>query len=205
MKFLAIDTSGAHLTVIAVNGDKISYEFQKDCGVKHSVSLMPAVERAVKESGLNLKEADFIAAAVGAGSFTGIRIGVSTAKALAFAFGVKCLAITSFDTVAYNINGCEEKKLLVARDAGHNGYYVCGYDKLKVVFPPKYLLKEELCELCREYTLCAGEPLAGFAAELADIGKGLLAAAEKKAEEASFDYNLLSPLYVRKSQAEEGR
>ena len=68
MKFLAIDTSGAHLTVIAVNGDKISYEFQKDCGVKHSVSLMPAVERAVKESGLNLKEADFIAAAVGAGA-----------------------------------------------------------------------------------------------------------------------------------------
>ena len=205
MKFLAIDTSGAHLTVAAINGEKTVLTYQSDCGVKHSVSLMPEVERAVTEAGLDLKEADFIACAVGAGSFTGIRIGVATAKALAFVSGVKCLSITSFDTIAYNISGREEKRLLAVINAGHGGYYVCGYEKLKIDFPHKYVMTDELKKLSAEYTLCAGEKLAGFNAEIADLSKGLVAAAFDKASEANFDYDSLNPLYVRKSQAEEGR
>lgn len=205
MKFLAIDTSGAHLTVAAINGATTAFKYESNCGVRHSVSLMPQIESATEESGLVLKDADFIACAVGAGSFTGIRIGVATAKALAFSFGVKCLAITSFDTIAYNISGREEKKLLAVINAGHGGYYVCGYDKLKVTFLPKYVLTEELKRLSEEYILCAGEEIAGFDADIADTGKGLIAAAKAKADNATFDYDVLNPLYIRKSQAEEGR
>lgn len=202
MKFLAIDCSGAHLTIAVVKDDKVYEYFKSDCGVKHSVSLMPETERLLSESGLDLKEADFIAVAVGAGSFTGIRIGVATAKALAFANGVKCLEVTSFDTLAYNV---KSGKVLAVIDAGHNGYYVCGYKDYNVIMPPKYVLKEELLSLASEYRLVAGGALAGFDAEIANVKEGLIAAAREKASAATFDYDTIVPLYVRKSQAEEGR
>ena len=202
MNFLAIDCSGAHLTVAVVKDDKVYEYYKSDCGVKHSVSLMPEVERLLNESALSLKTADFVAVAAGAGSFTGIRIGVATAKALAFANGILCLSVTSFDTLAYNVKG---GRVLAVIDAGHGGYYACGYEDYKVVFPPKYILKEELMSLSSEYRLVAGEELSGFNAEIAKVNEGLIAAAKAKAAEATFDYDSIVPLYVRKSQAEEGR
>ena len=202
MNFLAIDCSGAHLTVAVVKDDKVYEYYKSDCGVKHSVSLMPEVERLLNESALSLKTADFVAVAAGAGSFTGIRIGVATAKALAFANGIPCLSVTSFDTLAYNVKG---GRVLAVIDAGHGGYYACGYEDYKVVFPPKYILKEELMSLSSEYRLVAGGELSGFNAEIAKVNEGLIAAVKAKAAEATFDYDSIVPLYVRKSQAEEGR
>ena len=195
MNFLAIDCSGAYLTVAVVKDDKVYEYYKSDCGVKHSVSLMPEVERLLNESALSLKTADFVAVAAGAGSFTGIRIG-------AFANGIPCLSVTSFDTLAYNVKG---GRVLAVIDAGHGGYYACGYEDYKVVFPPKYILKEELMSLSSEYRLVAGGELSGFNAEIAKVNEGLIAAAKAKAAEATFDYDSIVPLYVRKSQAEEGR
>ena len=102
MNYLAIDTSGKNLTlVLSVNGEVVTYN-DGECGVNHSVELMPRIEALLEGVSVSLKEVDFIACVVGAGSFTGIRIGVSTAKALCFVYGKPCLAITSFDTLAYN-------------------------------------------------------------------------------------------------------
>ena len=205
LRILALESSAkAASCAVSENGKITAYSYQNS-GLTHSTTLLPMVEDMLKNLGRRLEDMDLIAVAHGPGSFTGIRIGVATAKALAFVSGVKCLSITSFDTIAYNISGREEKRLLAVINAGHGGYYVCGYDKLKIDFPPKYVMTDELKKLSAEYTLCAGEKLAGFNAEIADLSKGLVAAAFDKASEANFDYDSLNPLYVRKSQAEEGR
>lgn len=203
MNYLAIDTSGKNLTVIIKQGEKEHTFFDADCGVNHSTALMPCVEKLIEQTGFDLKGADFFAAVVGAGSFTGIRIGVATVKALCFAFNKPCLAITSFDTLAYNEKG---GKVLALIDAKHNGFYACGYEDNKVVFQPAYLMRDKVEELVAEFdTVVASQPIEGFNVKVVSLSEGLKNAIENKLKEITPDVEALTPLYVRKSQAEEGR
>lgn len=202
MKYLAVDTSGKNLTVVIMSDGK-SYEyFDENCGVEHSVQIMPVIEDLVVKSGIKLEEVDFFACVVGAGSFTGIRIGVATVKALAYAFNKPVLSLTSFDVLAYNKNS---GKNLAVIDAKHNSYYVSGYDGEKVVFSPSFIDKEELIKLSREFNIVSSEEIDGFDCEKVSLLNGLIKAIEIKKQFVNKDINSLSPLYIRKSQAEEGR
>ncbi len=202
MNYLAIDTSGKNLTVLVCKENQITLFHDEECGVNHSVELMPRVEEIVEKTGLDLSEVDFFACVVGAGSFTGIRIGVATVKALCFAYSKPCLSITSFDTLAYNMKG---GKILALIDAKHNGFYVCGYENGKVVLPPAYLMRDEVMELQEEYTFVAIGEIDGMKVKTVSVAEGLKLAVEAKMSEINEDIESLNPLYVRKSQAEEGR
>ena len=200
MNYIAVDTSGKHLTVLINKGGKIYEFFDKDCGVFHSVKVMTEIENMLNCADMRLSDADFFACAVGAGSFTGIRIGVATVKALAFANKKPILRITSFDTLAYNK---DSGKVLAVIDAKHNGYYVCPYID-GVAGTAKYLLKDELSEF-NGFSFVSGEKIAGVDTEVVSCVKGFIRAIECKSAEITADINSLTPLYVRKSQAEEGR
>lgn len=202
MKYLAIDTSGKNLTVVLCIDGEIHKYFDKECGVNHSVALMPKVQEIVEQANFNLADVDFFVAVTGAGSFTGIRIGVSTIKALCFAYKKPCLNITSFDTLAYN-EPCG--KTLAVIDAKHGGYYVCGYDNGKVDFAPSYILTEQLQQLQNDYTLVADSEIKGINVQTVSVLDGLIKAIEDKKDLVTHDLESLVPLYVRKSQAEEGR
>lgn len=200
MNYIAVDTSGKHLTLIAQKDGKAYEFFDSDCGVTHSVRLMPELENLLTKADMRISDADFFACAVGAGSFTGIRIGVSTVKAFAFAAGKPVLKITSFDTLAYNV---DSDKVLAVIDAKHNGYYVCPYIK-GVAGTPEYVSGERLAEF-KDYLFVSGEEIKGVNTQIVSVKEGLKRAIEKKSGELSNDINSLVPLYVRKSQAEEGR
>ena len=203
MNYLAIDTSVKNLTVIIKNGDNIYSYYDLECGVNHSVNLMPEIEKLIKKADFSLENADFFVCVVGAGSFTGIRIGVSTVKALCFAFNKPCLSITSFDTLAYNENN---GKVLALIDAKHNGFYACGYNDKKIDFEPKYILREEAEKLSKNYDIIvSNQEILGFNIKVVSLLDGLKNAIREKQEEISYDIDALSPLYCRKSQAEEGR
>ena len=205
MNYLAIDTSGKSLSIVLCKNDQIYTTFLSDCGVRHSTSLMPEIEKLIEKTDFDLKKVDFFCAVVGAGSFTGIRIGVSTIKAFCLAFNKPCLSVTSFDTIAYNK---KDGKNLAVIDAKHNGYYVCGYNGNVVIKEPSYIDKETLIKLSKQYNLLSFEPLSVDVAvncEKVDILQGLINAVEDKKNNLLLDANLLTPLYVRKSQAEEGR
>lgn len=200
MSYLAIDTSGKHLTVLLESNGKIYKRFEEDCGVKHSVSLMPAIEEIEKTSGIKLCDVNFIACVVGAGSFTGIRIGVSTVKALCFAYGKPALSVTSFDTLAYNVN----ESVLAVIDAGHGGYYVCGYANGVTDIPPAYVTEAELLALKQGRRVVSFENIDKIGAEKVSLLDGLIAAVNAKKKELISPDEII-PLYIRKSQAEEGR
>ena len=200
MNYIAVDTSGKHLTLIAKKGENVYEYFDPQCGVDHSVSLMPELERLLKKADMRLSDADFFACAVGAGSFTGIRIGVATVKALCLATDKPVLRLTSFDTLSYNI---DSGKVLTVIDAKHNGYYVCPYLD-GVSGTAEYVLKERLSDF-KDYAFVSGEKIEGLDTKVVSVAEGLKRAIEKKAGEVSRDVNSLTPLYVRKSQAEEGR
>ena len=202
MKYLAIDTSGKNLTVVVNDGQKLNIYHDKECGVNHSVALMPKVEEMLSSSNFSLSLADFLVAVTGAGSFTGIRIGVSTVKALCFAYKKPCLNITSFDTLAYN-RPCG--KTLAVIDAKHDGFYVCGYNEGVVDLEPSYVMKDQLLELLKQYQGVSDQPINGVETEIVNVAEGLIKAIEYKKDKVSKDLESLVPLYVRKSQAEEGR
>ena len=201
MNFLAIDTSGNHLAVVACKNGETFFGKIENCAMRHSVSIMGVIDETLKKADLTPAECDFFAAAVGAGSFTGIRIGISVAKGFALAHGKKTLPVTSFDTVAYN---AIEKKQLCVIDALHGYYYACGYENGKITYPAAYLSEAEVLALITQgYTLCASStaPIAEKTAlEIVDVAEGLKNAVIAKAEKGEFGE--LTALYVRKSSAE---
>lgn len=197
--FLAVDTSSGYLTVLAKRGDRLVKRYIADCALKHSVILMDEIDKALNEAGLSPAECGFFAAVTGPGSFTGIRIGLSTVKGFALATGKKMLAVTSFELIAYNVNVTQ--KFLVCIDAAHDCFYCCGYNADKSVFmPPCYLPRAEVEAL--------GLPVFGFEAltlpdyTALDADKCLYPAVCALKDKLTGD---IHALYVRKSQAEEAR
>ena len=137
---------------------------------------------------------------VGAGSFTGIRIGIATVKGLCFASGVPALAVTSFDALAYAERG---GKRLALVDAGHGYYYTCGYgEEREILIPPAYSSKEEAERLIKGgFSAVAYETL-GLGEKIVDPTQGLLHAVRAKCGE-KISPAMLHALYIRKSSAEE--
>lgn len=93
MKLLAVDTSGPVCGVAVLADGRICYESMTQNKLTHSVNLLPMIDAALGASGLQPEELDRIAVVTGPGSFTGVRLGVSTVKGLAHGAGVPCAAV----------------------------------------------------------------------------------------------------------------
>lgn len=193
--YLAVDASSRYLTVVAKKDENLIVRHLADCAMKHSVIIMYEVDAAFAQAGLTPEECDFFCAVTGPGSFTGIRIGISTVKGLALGAEKPLLGITSFDLIAYNVNS---KNFCVVIDAAHSHFYVKGYGEN--VFNPAYLSLEEVEKLdCPMYGF---EDLSLKNYHRLQIKDCLPVAVGKSESNLSED---IAALYVRKSQAEEGR
>ena len=201
MKFLCIDTSGEHLTVLIYSGGKVFEHFEEECKQTHSKKLMSAVEDILEKAALKLTDLDFLAVVTGPGSFTGIRIGIATIKALAFAANLKVVAVTAFDIMAYNV---EKESALAIIDAGRDNFYICGYENKKAVLPPTYAPLDEVLRLSQKYSPLSFSKINGLNTQIMSKTGGLVAAVLADADNR-LDRNSLKGLYIRKSQAEENR
>ena len=196
--FLAVDTSSKYMTVLAVKDGRCVLRHKEECAMQHSVLLMPEVDEVLKEADLKLSECDFVCAVTGPGSFTGIRIGISTVKGLAVGADKPEAGVTSFDLIAYNV---KDENFCVVIDAAHSHYYACGYARSgEVNIPPCYLSEDEV--------LALRLPLYGFEQlNLKNYTKLNAGDCLEKAvlEISKKPFEKLHALYVRKSQAEEAR
>ena len=100
MKILVIDTSGPVCGTAVMDEEKVYSEYTAQNRNTHSSSLMPMVEAALKAAGTELKEIGAIAAVTGPGSFTGVRIGVATAKGLAHGAEIPCIPVDALEAIA---------------------------------------------------------------------------------------------------------
>lgn len=196
--FLAIDTSSRHLTVLAVKDGKKVLRHLSDCAMRHSVILMDEINAALTEADLTPDGCDFFCAVTGPGSFTGIRIGIATAKGFALGAGKPLLSVTSFDLIAYNVNS---ENFYTVIDAAHSHYYVCGFGAgRKITLDPCYLSGEQVSAL--KYPLFGFEDLPLENYTKLDASECLFNAVTLNEDNLSQE---MRALYVRKSQAEEGR
>lgn len=100
MKLLAIDTSGPVCGVAVMKDGAIVYEASAINRMTHSVNLLPMIDAACQSAGMTIAALDRIAVVSGPGSFTGVRIGVSTVKGLAHAHGTPCVAVDALEAMA---------------------------------------------------------------------------------------------------------
>jgi len=100
LKILAIDTSGPVCGVAVMKDGAIVYEASAVNRMTHSVNLLPMIDTACQSAGLTIAELDRIAVVSGPGSFTGVRIGVSTVKGLAHAHNTPCVAVDALEAMA---------------------------------------------------------------------------------------------------------
>ncbi len=201
MKCLAIDTSSSYLTVALIDGDSVVYDFDENCNLKHSIMLMPKIEALLQKASVSLSDIDVFCACIGPGSFTGIRIGVSTIKALAFANNKKVLGVTSFEVLAYNKRS---GKNLAIIDAKHDNFYIQGFDGVDKLTQASFIGLDKLNDVKGEYDGILTFTDLDFCKKNASILDGFITAVKENINNATSDIESVNPLYIRKSQAEEG-
>lgn len=123
MRILALETSAKAVSAAITEDGRVLASGYQDTGLTHSRTLMPIVEGLLKSIGMTVQDMDAIAAAVGPGSFTGIRIGVSAAKGLAFAVDKPCIPVSTLAAMARNAALPSEELLICAMDARRKQIY----------------------------------------------------------------------------------
>lgn len=103
MRILALDTSTNVATVAILEDDVIIGEYSCNKGKTHSQTLMPMVQSLLERVKLCATDIDVFSASIGPGSFTGLRIGVTTVKAMAYAAGKPVISVYTLDALAYNL------------------------------------------------------------------------------------------------------
>jgi tRNA threonylcarbamoyladenosine biosynthesis protein TsaB len=133
MKIVAIDSSGLVASVAIVTEDKMVAEYTINYKKTHSQTLLPMLDEVVKMVELDLNDIDAIAVAAGPGSFTGLRIGSSTAKGLGLVLQKPIIEIPTVDGLAYNLYGTD-KLICPLMDARRNQVYTGLYEYRKEEF-----------------------------------------------------------------------
>lgn len=131
MKALSIDCAVSRLMISAKNDDKIFTSIY-DIGMKQSESIVPAIDYALEKVLLSPSELDYTAITLGPGSFTGLRLGISAAKAIELAYNVPVYGISTLTMHAYCFKDFE-LPVLAAIDANKNKYYANLSDKNKTI------------------------------------------------------------------------
>lgn len=128
MKILGIDTTTKSLSLGIYNEGNI-YEYNLQLGTKLSSLLAKTIQRVLDATGLEIKNIDYFACGLGPGSFTGVRIGLSTIKALAFSLNKPVVGISTLDILAKNTKSTDGHIIPII-DARRNLIY-CSIYKIK--------------------------------------------------------------------------
>ncbi len=225
MLIFGIDTCCNAATAAIVDDKKIVAQTVVNMGRTHSQIMMPQIEEMFKTTELEPCQIDAFAAAIGPGSFTGVRIGVATAKGLAQATDKPCIAISTLEALAHSsqiFDGIAAPILDARREQVYNALFDCKVGKMTRLTDDRALalsdLLEELKSLDRN-VIFMGDGVFVFEEEIQkELGERAFFAPkttvmnlggavaelglEKLKSGKTTAYNELVPSYVRLSQAE---
>ena len=128
---LAFDTATPFVSVALADGDEVVVELTSEQKMKHGEQLAPLIDRALTESGLVRQDLTAIAVGVGPGPFTGLRVGLVTARTLAHVLELPLYGACSLDVLAVEAvdTGAVHGEFVVATDARRKEVYLASYDE----------------------------------------------------------------------------
>lgn len=220
MYVLGIDTSTMTGGAAVVKDGQLVGEYVLNIRTTHSERLLPAIERLLKDAGLSLEEIDGIAVAVGPGSFTGIRIGVATAKGFAYALNKKLVGVTALEAFGRQFQAFPGVVVAMI-DSRRSEVYAQAFSGGNPLAEPQNCHIDEVLQWCRSQAqpcllvgdgaiayreqIAAGLPEAVFPPqEFALLRPAVVAALgwEKLKEGQHSDVFAVNPVYLRKTEAE---
>ena len=221
MILLCLDTSGPVAGAALMEDGAVRYEAMVIHARTHSESILPMVEEAYRRTGLEIENTDYFAVTVGPGSFTGVRIGVSTVKGLAHAAGRPCIGVDALESLAAGAQPFEGL-ICPIQDARAGQVYGAAFrgKTMERVLPDApvkledYLKEVSECGMDmlflgdgmpvhREKIAALLGPRAHFAPPpLAYLRPAAAAALAWEKRGQAVDYRELKPLYLRPPQAE---
>jgi tRNA threonylcarbamoyladenosine biosynthesis protein TsaB len=124
---LAIETSGRAGSLAIAEGGRVLAEEQFSHGLKHAAGIVPIIDRLCASRGWKPADVEEIYVSVGPGSFTGLRVGVTVAKTLAFATGARIVAVPSVDVLARNAPAGWQN-LIIVLDAKREQIFTASFE-----------------------------------------------------------------------------
>lgn len=223
MKVLALETATLAGSIAIVDDvEGLIGEVKVSVKIAHSERLMPSIEWLLKASGISIKEIDIFAVSIGPGSFTGLRIGLSTVKGFAFAAGRPVVPVRTLDAFARTMPFCCDL-VCPMLDARRNEVYAALYrwdnDICTKIIPETSIKPEELLREITGPVVFMGEGARLYRNVISDILKtgAMFAppshmspsastvaeiAIEMTKQGMTADPVSLVPFYIRKSEAE---
>ena len=222
MLVMGIDTSTMQGGVALVSGQGVICDYTLNVKATYSERLLPLIDRALHDAGITVSHVEGFAVALGPGSFTGLRIGLSTAKGLAAAGGQPLVGVSTLEAMAGTLPFCAHQicPILDARKGElHCALFRCERDRLVRLTDDGTVAPDRLFSRIQEPTVFLGDglmvyqelvqsqlnelalfpPLAsrgGRAAAVAELGRRRLVQGHRD------DLAHLAPQYLRPSEAE---
>lgn len=221
MKILAIDTSNQTLAIGISEDGKMLGQYQTTTKKNHGATLMPAIEMLMDSTAVQPHELDRIVVAKGPGSYTGIRIGVTTAKTLAQTLGIDLVGVSSLETLASNCAG-QTGWIVPIFDARRENVYAGIYEwqgeNLVEVLAEQHISLSTLLEFINDHPVYfVGEDCEQFKNQIQQLGdqakinsvvawnypNGTTLANLGRFSEPEKEVHLFLPDYLKRVEAEE--
>ena len=229
MYILMVETTGKYGSAAVIDEDGKCISACSTEAMNHLQDIMQLIDFCCKKAGIQPNELTQIGASVGPGSFTGIRIGVSTARAMAQMLKIPCIAVSTLEAMAEKAVVTERKYKYIAsiinarRNQIYGALWKVENNKLVEVFQQKQYMIEEFLEKIHENNIAPekvyiiGDGIDAYQDIITEDGKYLLAQKGKRYQDASsaakvalrliqegktVSYDKLLPNYMRKSEAE---
>lgn len=197
---LLIDTSTSNLIVSIIKDNEIKYIYQEKILAEMSSKLLPIIDNGLKEINLKLNDIDKIFVVNGPGSFTGIRVGVTVAKTIAWALKKDIIPLSSLELIA--TTNTSKKYIVPMIDARRNNVFAGIYDNnLNCVKEDKLISIEELSNLSDDYEFASYDNINGVIKPNIDILKII----NKHINDEGINPHNLNPNYLKLTEAEESR
>ena len=166
MNVLAFDTA-TPATVVALNDRELRHDPAPGERPGHVSQLLPLATRLLDAAGLTFGDLDRVVVGVGPGTFTGLRIGVATARALAQGSGAELIGVSTLRALAANAEG---RPVLAVLDARRGEAFVAGYEGDAEVLAPAAVTPQMLADLARPDLLAVGDGSVRFREVLEPAG-----------------------------------
>lgn len=159
MNILALDTTTKFLCV-GIYKDGAVYEYTIDAGRKMSLLITSTISRLLDAAGLDLEKIDYFACGLGPGSFTGIRLGLSTIKGLSFSSRAPVIGIPTLEIIAENAtdqNACILTLVDAKRDLVYRGFYRSSCGRIRRLEPDRLIPLAEALKKIKNNVIITGD------------------------------------------------
>ena len=154
MVILGIESSAPSASVAIVKDGKLLADMFLNVGLTHSVTLMPLIKQAVDGAGISVSDIDAVAVTNGPGSFTGVRIGVSTAKGIAQPENKICVPVSTLEAIAYPLSDSECIAVAVMDARCQQVYcalFDCSNSEMTRITEDDAISLDSLCDILKQY------------------------------------------------------